>query len=675
MCFHFFAARLLFHNPERVSNVSAHKYTEHDSIRTGVKYENKTHQCSRGVWHVHTTTSHTAHKNFDTQQQKIDGKDRRPSYPFISGDAFRAMCQLRCEDSTFHNACSFSAADVTAGDCVYVATTDLHTSKTTDTYLRAFAHIAPHVEHDFIVVTHNGDLSTPDGDGWHADEGVVWSASFLFLLQLPRLAAWFASNCNVNPGTPGADKVHCIPIGIENRYNKIGKTPERYHEALRRANSVERTETLLVAFSAHRLKPWRETALAGLLPRWKQTHFSTWEAWASAVHRHKFVACPVGHGYDTHRTWEVLLAGSVPLVDSTPMNAMYTGLPVVIVKNWTLVTEAYLLNAYDELCARRDYTPAKIFFPYWHDLIASIAHSARADKTTPGSLQATLAKMPSGDILFSYGNRDYLPFHLHWLCNTAAWAGVHARTLLVVDDEYSRAAIHRLSPDAHVHILPSMHHHKGFYSKGYRKLTIQRVKILVDLLRSGRGVVMFEGDAVWARNILTDPNLTDTRREHDVAFYRDGVGGWMIGAGLMGMKGGRGPALRMWERVLAQLSTDMQPYEHLPDSTVISKTTAKHEQDILREDVIPSMLQSGELKSIDLDRCLYVSGLWYRDPAEHRARCGATVPYVLNNNYIIGNARKQERAQKHGHWFLNGSRCVDTSNKLVELAALGDLEE
>lgn len=147
-----------------------------------------------------------------------------------------------------------------------------------------------------------------------------------------------------------------------------------------------------------------------------------------------------------------------------------------------------------------------------HNLIASIAHSARADKTTPGTLHDTLAKMPPEDILFSYGNRDYLPFHLHWLCNTAAWEGVHARTLLVVDDEYSRAAIRRLSPNAHVHILPSMHHHKGFYSKGYRKLTIQRVEILVDLLRSGRGVVMFEGDAVWARNILTDPNLTDTRR-------------------------------------------------------------------------------------------------------------------------------------------------------------------
>lgn len=669
ICLNFFAPWRLNPNPQPRSSVPNHQHTADHLTHTSIQYQKQTPQCSRGILHSYLTSTHIAHTNLNTPQQRLSAKDHRPSYPFISGDAFRAMCQLRCEDSTSDRVCMFSATDVTPGACVYVATTDLQTSKTTDVYLRAFAHIAPHVQHDFVVITHNGDLSTPDGDDWHVHEGAVWSVSFSFLLQLPRLVAWFASNCNVNQSTPGADKVHCIPIGIENRYNKIGKNPERYHEALCRANSVEKTETLLVAFSAHRWKPWRDTALAGLLPRWKQTHFSTWEAWASAVHRHKFVACPVGHGYDTHRTWEVLLAGSVPLVDSTPMDAMYTGLPVVIVKNWTLVTEAYLLNAYDELCARRDYTPSKMFFSYWHDLIASIAHTTRADKTTPGSLQDTLAKMPPGDILFSYGNRDYLLFHLHWLCNTAAWEGVHARTLLVVDDEYSKAAICKLSTNVHVHILPSMHHHKGFYSKGYRKLTIQRVEILVELLRSGRGVVMFEGDAVWARNILTDPNLTATRREHDVAFYRDGVGGWMIGAGMMGMKGGRGPALRMWERVLAQLSTDMQPYEHLPDSTVISKTTAKHEQDILREDVIPSMLESGELKSIDLDRCLYVSGLWYRDPAEHRARCGGTVPYVLNNNYIIGNARKQERAQKHGHWFLRGSQCKDTKSKLAKIVA------
>ena len=72
----------------------------------------------------------------------------------------------------------------------------------------------------------------------------------------------------------------------------------------------------------------------------------------------------------------------------------------------------------------------------------------------------------------------------------------------------------------------------GFYSKGYRKLTIRRVSILVDILRTGRGVIMFETDAVWTRNILKDPNLTNPGRPHDLALYRDGSRGELIGAGM-----------------------------------------------------------------------------------------------------------------------------------------------
>jgi hypothetical protein len=39
---------------------------------------------------------------------------------------------------------------------------------------------------------------------------------------------------------------------------------------------------------------------------------------------------------------------------------------------------------------------------------------------------------------------------------------------------------------------------------------------------------MFEGDALWTRNILEDDNLAGNNRTHDVAFYQDGGG---IGAG------------------------------------------------------------------------------------------------------------------------------------------------
>ncbi len=136
------------------------------------------------------------------------------------------------------------------------------------------------------------------------------------------------------------------------------------------------------------------------------------------------------------------------------------------------------------------------------------------------------------------------------------------------------------------------------------------------------------------------------------------------------MKGNCSGALTMWMRVLDQLNKDMGRYESKPDSFTIPPEQAKHEQDILREDVLPSMLRKGELKVLDLDQCLYASGLWYIDRSAHVNRCGSKAPSVLNNNWIIGNKEKIQRANQNNHWFLKGSppdaTCLDWKTRLEQ---------
>ena len=59
-----------------------------------------------------------------------------------------------------------------------------------------------------------------------------------------------------------------------------------------------------------------------------------------------------------------------------------------------------------------------------------------------------------------------------------------------------------------------------------------------------------------------------------------------------------------------------------------------------------------------LPKSKYVSGRWYdggvrQDSAEVRAYVRQHgVPYVINNNWIIGNENKIKRAKRWGHWFL-----------------------
>lgn len=56
--------------------------------------------------------------------------------------------------------------------------------------------------------------------------------------------------------------------------------------------------------------------------------------------QYAFSISPHGNGLDCHRTWEDLALGCIVIVKTSPLDPMYEGLPVVIVKDWDEVNEA-----------------------------------------------------------------------------------------------------------------------------------------------------------------------------------------------------------------------------------------------------------------------------------------------------------------------------------------------
>lgn len=56
----------------------------------------------------------------------------------------------------------------------------------------------------------------------------------------------------------------------------------------------------------------------------------------------KFAICPFGAGMDTHRVYECIVFGVIPIVQSSPLNKLYRHLPVFIVDQWSDVTEERL---------------------------------------------------------------------------------------------------------------------------------------------------------------------------------------------------------------------------------------------------------------------------------------------------------------------------------------------
>ena len=74
---------------------------------------------------------------------------------------------------------------------------------------------------------------------------------------------------------------------------------------------------------------------------WAESRTSEREFWET-MQAFAFVISPMGHGFDCHRTWEALWMSSVPIVKTSPIDALYDSLPVVIVDTWSQITESNL---------------------------------------------------------------------------------------------------------------------------------------------------------------------------------------------------------------------------------------------------------------------------------------------------------------------------------------------
>jgi hypothetical protein len=67
---------------------------------------------------------------------------------------------------------------------------------------------------------------------------------------------------------------------------------------------------------------------------------------------------------DTHRLWETLYMGSIPIVQDDIVHRDWNDLPILFVKDWTDVTEERLLNTAVEF-ASRDWNWSKLKASYW----------------------------------------------------------------------------------------------------------------------------------------------------------------------------------------------------------------------------------------------------------------------------------------------------------------------
>ena len=256
-----------------------------------------------------------------------DGRDRRPSAPLVTGDGFRAAADMRCEppddECATVDAAGWAAARPGAAAVVFVKQ---------DHVGPFFARALPRLRAAgvrFVLVTHNSDAPAPasEEDARRLDDE-------------PLLLAWFAQNPSRAHG-----KLRALPLGFENRYNAFGRYPEALLRGRAAAAAAPPRRLVLAAFSAATNPGVRgplaaaavaafganATLSAGVAPGQ--------EAWYAAVAEHRLVLCPAGHGLDTHRAWETLYLGRVPVVERSAIDPLFEGLPVLVLESWRALGE------------------------------------------------------------------------------------------------------------------------------------------------------------------------------------------------------------------------------------------------------------------------------------------------------------------------------------------------
>jgi hypothetical protein len=273
-------------------------------------------------------------------------------------------------------------------------------------------------------------------------------------------------------------------------------------------------------------------------------------------------------------------------------------------------------------------------------------------------------------VFIAYGNDAFLPFFQNWICNTANMNGVHERTLIITTSESSYKRLNKNRFNVKISYL-KLHNTQfnmnlDYDTYGYWKLVQIRVKALGDILSSGASMLLFEPDAIWAQNPLTDPELLNPA--FDIIGFSDSSGG--IGFGWLLLKS-NAKTIALWKEILRLTTLEIDKHKNMKlNSPLHLAGEQQHFNNLIKNK--HKYVEFKDIKVKVLSKFKYCSGQWYDggrggNGKQYRKQCKQKgIPFVVNNNWIVGNKGKIKRAKRWGHWFLNARNNCDNDDKLMK---------
>lgn len=183
---------------------------------------------------------------------------------------------------------------------------------------------------------------------------------------------WFATNVT-NPHP----RVTALPLGLGSP--KSATTLKTDEIAAARSAEVERDQWLYINFRTEtnpmqRQAPYEHFEEIASFSDWvsfqRPSESGSNESFLQALVSHRFVLCPPGNGVDTHRMWEVLLAGAIPVVKRSQAMEPFSDLPILFVDDFREVTKELLEKAATAIQIPKE-LPSVMKESFWAEVIRS----------------------------------------------------------------------------------------------------------------------------------------------------------------------------------------------------------------------------------------------------------------------------------------------------------------
>ena len=248
--------------------------------------------------------------------------------------------------------------------------------------------------------------------------------------------------------------------------------------------------------------------------------------------------------------------------------------------------------------------------------------------------RAKQISLQSGFVNLQVFNRGFLNMTKSWICNVRSMKDVLPVTLFVASDLLSYNELLNFENVNVVHENFTSPANMQYGETTYYSFTHFRTELILRLLENNINVWSTESDAVWLESPFDEMNPV-----MDMYIVNNQPNNPEVSVGMIYLKSTE-DVIQLWKKLLIWRKNN----------------PGQQEQAYLTELVKDTNALAQWLPSLE-----YISGLWY---SHKEYRTGNEK--IIQNNWIVGNKAKVERAKLYGHWFLQDNGTCKQNQKHVK---------